>query len=98
MAADSDPADFDRFLDAVTSGTALDGRAPGQRFVPPATPAPNWHAVRDDLEETLQNLHAIRDALLGLQRSLDEVRGEARGRPDAASRPEAPPDPGGPGR
>ena len=64
--------DFDRFLDA---------RPPGQRFVPPAVPEPGWHAVRDDLEDTLQNLHAIRDALLTLfERNEIALLPEARGR------------------
>ena len=80
-------ADFDRFLDAVQRGTALDARAPGQRFVPPAPPEPTWHAVRDDLEQTLQNLHVIRDALMGLQRSLDAARGVERPGPGAAGSP-----------
>ena len=90
-------ADFDRFLDAVQRGTALDARAPGQRFVPPAPPEPTWHAVRDDLEQTLQNLHVIRDALMGLQRSLDEARGSgARPGPDVADGSSGPSGPSGP--
>lgn len=76
--------DFDRFLERVTSGNALQGRAPGQRFVPPPAPTPGWHAVRDDLEDTLQNLHAIRQALLDLQQSLDTVRAR---RTDAGAAP-----------
>lgn len=68
-------ADFQRFMDGVTSGTALDARTPGQRFEPPAVPAPSWHAVRDDLEDTLANLLTIRQALLALQQSLDAARG-----------------------
>ena len=78
--------DFDRFLGAVTAGTALDARPPGQRFVPPAVPEPGWHAVRDDLEDTLQNLHAIRDALLTLQRSLEALQA-----PPGAPGPAEPP-------
>jgi hypothetical protein len=77
-------ADFERFIDAVTSGTALDARAPGQRFAPPPAPAPSWHAVRDDLEDTLANLQQIRQALLALQGSLDEARSRlAAGQRDA---------------
>ena len=68
-------ADFQRFIDGVTSGTALAARAPGQRFEPPPAPAPSWHAVRDDLEDTLANLLQIRQALLALQQSLDDARG-----------------------
>ena len=79
--------DFDRFLGAVTAGTALDARPPGQRFTPPDVPEPNWHAVRDDLEDTLQNLHAIRDALLELQRSLEALRAP----PDASAPGSSPP-------
>ena len=78
--------DFDRFLDRVTSCDALKGRAPGQRFVPPPMPAPGWHTVRDDLEDTLQNLHAIRQALLELQQSLDTARAR---HPDAGAAPGA---------
>ena len=67
-------ADFQRFIDGVTSGTALDSRAPGQHFAPPPAPAASWHAVRDDLEDTLANLQQIRQASLALQQSLDEAR------------------------
>ncbi len=72
-------ADFQRFIDGVTSGTALDSRAPGQRFAPPAAPAPSWHAVRDDLEDTLANLQQIRQALLALRQSLDDARSHLAG-------------------
>ena len=78
-------SDFHQFIDGVTTGTALDARPPGQHFTPPPAPEPTWHAVRDDLEDTLANLNEIRRALVTLQQTLDDARARLQP-PDAADR------------
>lgn len=63
--------DFRSFLRRVTADQPAD--TPPSGFVPPPAPPANWHSVRDDLEQTVENLRELRSALLRYQALVEQI-------------------------